>query len=121
MSNQEMMTRMAYRASSNPDYIAYLFELYSSAEKTEWSAIARQLGLDEIRLARVALSRRPRQETFDEDIERIAEYVEVDVTELLSILRHAEALEVFRANSNRTGKRWLMAARDKEDENESDI
>jgi hypothetical protein len=121
MNDQEMMVNMARHATANPDYVAYLLELYGQTEKLEWHDVAEHLGLDDTRFARLALCRRPRKESFGEDVERIAGYIHIEAPRLLVLFRRAETIEAFQARSGRIGRQWLMAARDRDDEGDSDI
>ena len=86
----DLLIKMACRAGSDTALMAALLKQYAEARHLSWEQMAERLGLDGVRLARLALCRRPRPQHLIEDVEQIAQYVGLEREALLRFLRHAE-------------------------------
>ncbi|MCW3052304.1 MAG: hypothetical protein JWN14_1474 [Chthonomonadales bacterium] len=107
--------------------LASALHRYAVAEGQTWTELAQALGCSVDGLNQVALCRPPRPESFVADVEAIAaDYVDAD--HLLPLLRR---LQVFAAFAERAaeapvdrnaepGRAMLLAARDREEEDEGE-
>lgn len=113
--------RRAIAAKSN--LLAYSLHRYAMDEGMNWDQLARSLNVDTDALNQVALCPPPRNDRFMADVEEIAaNYVDADL--LLPLLRRLQVHEALRNTTPTEELGWqpahtLLAARDKETEEES--
>jgi len=87
---QTTTLKLAHRASQDKSLIAFLIDSYCEKEKLGWDEIATQLWIDDYKLAKLALCRRPRPAQFSEDIAQISNYIGIQPEHLSRFLRNAE-------------------------------
>jgi hypothetical protein len=96
-----LMRNMAQRASRDRSLMASLIARYSENKNLQWDGIAAQLWIDNAKLAKLALCRRPTKSNFSAEIAQIVDYVGVDREKLLDFIRTAESIPVAQATQTR--------------------
>jgi hypothetical protein len=122
------------RIQDDKDFFASVIEAYKESTNFDDEALAKDLGLSKLDLARLALCRRPNsdKQIFADQVRQIAEYVGTEANKLATIVRHVEALESLKQlPESSAGKEippqqmkfvpgLITAARDKSDSDEED-
>jgi hypothetical protein len=90
-----MLARFTRRLAQEPDFISTLLQAYIEQEGLDDQALAAQLGIDLSAYHRLAMCRQPRRDHFARDIQQIATFVGADMTELLRVLRQANAVQAL--------------------------
>jgi ferric-dicitrate binding protein FerR (iron transport regulator) len=85
--------KLAQRASKDPALMASLIDQYSETMNLRWEDVANQLWIDNYRLAKLALCRRPRRAKFSDDVAQVSHFVGVDSERLTGFIQHAEGLK----------------------------
>jgi hypothetical protein len=109
--------RTAELAAMRPGFLASVFAHIQRVEELDRTALAHRLGTTPERLDRMALCRRPRQESFRRDLEMIAARFNADIDALAQTIRLADALESFSAGDTAAG--LLAAARDADEDHDA--
>jgi anti-sigma-K factor RskA len=91
--NNELLIRMAQRASEDDELLASAISRFARDEGLDWNQVANRLRIDPVALAELALCRRPRAKLFVEDIADVADYVGISRRVLADLVRHDEVLE----------------------------
>jgi hypothetical protein len=89
----QTLIRMAQRAEKDVSLLASFISQYRERKGLSWDEVARQLHLDAVQLARLALCHAPRKSCYSEDISQIAAYVGMDHAALKRFLHPAEELQ----------------------------
>lgn len=87
--NQSLI-RMAKQASDNASLMASLIRRYGEKKGISWEAIAKELRIDSLQMARLALCRTPSRTSYAEDIAQIADYVGMNRALLQRLVRQRE-------------------------------
>jgi len=114
MSNDRLIS-MAKRAAKNPTLIAYLIDKLVTSESSSWKAVSRSQEISIEKLAKLALCKRPRKNYWIADMTEIAEYLALDVNVIATFITEIENLDDLQSS---TDDQLLMAARDRDDEEE---
>jgi len=114
------LENMARRLESDPFFLACPLKLYQKSEGLSEDTLAAGLKCSKEALLSVRLCRAPagEEESFHDDIERIAARFSVDVDALAEAVRRGQAL--FHMTSGRKPSRTLLAARDGDSERSTD-
>lgn len=124
--NRKALRRAVELAAENPFFLASALRAYRSFNSLDDAALAAHLGCSLEDLPRLALCRRPGLDptVFRKEAEQIAAYASVRAERLARLLREVESLEALqaaeRSGTTTSGRGFLMAARDRGDE-EKDI
>jgi mannose-6-phosphate isomerase-like protein (cupin superfamily) len=94
--SDDVLIRLAQRASSDPDLMASLIAQYCAARDAGWEQAAEALGLEAGQLAKLALCRRPRPDRFDQDTALIAQYVGLEAAALARFVHDAQRAAAHR-------------------------
>ena len=118
MSNH--LENMARRLESDPFFLACPLKLYQTSEGLSEDALAASLGCSTDSLVSIWLCRAPagEEESFQDDIGRIATRFSVDGDALAEAVRRGQAL--FHMTSGKAKSSTLLAARDGESEQDPD-
>ncbi len=84
---QELLVKMAKEAANNDTLIASFIHAYCHKNNTTWADVAKQLNSTEEQLAKLALCRRPKTQTFTQDLVQISHYTNLNV-DLLTTFMH---------------------------------
>jgi hypothetical protein len=121
-----LLRRAAERAVAQPFFLASALQTYADAERLDDTQLAGRLGCSVAALTALRLCRRPADQTFAADVQRIAERFAVDSLQLAELLRMVDALDLLErvppSESTTTSVPeggFLAAARD-EDESDRD-
>lgn len=114
--SDEILARAARRAIRGPaPLIASLIEVWRRAFRSD---AATELAVSDRVLNELALCLRPYPERWVEDVSEIAQDLDIDLDQLISFLRAAEAVERFKmahpSNTAQAGR--LLAARDHDED-----
>lgn len=114
------LENLACRLESDPFFLACPLKLYQKSEGLSEDALAAGLKCSKEALLSVRLCRAPEgeEQSFQDDIERIAVRFSVDADALAEAVRRGQAL--FHITSGRNASGTLMAARDGDREREND-
>jgi len=114
------LENMARRLESDPFFLACPLKLYQKSEGLSEDTLAAVLKCSKDAILSVRLCRAPagEEESFQDDIERIAGRFSVDADALAEAVRRGQAL--FHMTSGRTASAPLLAARDRDKEREND-
>ena len=106
------LENMARRVECDPFFLACPLELYRKSEGLSEDALAAGLKCSKEALLSIRLCRAPagEEESFHDDIERIAARFSVDADALAEAVRRGQAL--FHMASGRNASGTLLAARD---------
>jgi hypothetical protein len=106
------LENLARRLKSDPFFLACPLKLYQSSEGLSEDTLAAELKCSKEALLSVRLCRSPagEEESFPDDIERIAARFSVDADALAEAVRRGQAL--FHMTSDRNASSTLLAARD---------
>jgi hypothetical protein len=85
----EILTTMARQAEHNETLLASHIRAYADHHDMDWAGVARQLALTSDQLSRLALCRVPRRDRYAEDVDHIAEYVDIESATLAWFLEGA--------------------------------
>jgi ferric-dicitrate binding protein FerR (iron transport regulator) len=85
----EILTTMARQAERNETLLASHIRAYADRHDMDWAGVARQLALTSDQLSRLALCRVPRRDRYAEDVDHIAEYVDIESATLAWFLEGA--------------------------------
>jgi hypothetical protein len=107
-----LRSRLAERASFDPEFIGYVLDRYCTAEGITTRSLVGLLRIDEAVLPSLRLCRRPRVDQFGEDIIAVAAHVGADVIALAAILREASAIDAMTGDSI-SERGFLLAARER--------
>lgn len=119
-----LLTQLAGRFKTNPDYLASVLSTYQRQERLSDDALARRLSITVEDLPRLALCKRPVSQgvAFRTAVQQIAHYSGANELALLIMLRQVEIVGNFQAlpapvaeNTTRQLAGVLAAARDHED------
>ena len=94
-----LLARVARRASQRPDYLGWVFGLYSRAEGATEQDFCTRLGISTLDFQRLHLCLRPREQSFAVGVAQITAKFELDAGELARIIRHVEAMEAMKQES----------------------
>ena len=111
--DQVLTAKVAARLAESPKFMAWVISKYKEFEGIDDHAVARKLGLDVNGLNHLALSGRPRDMLFTEDLETIATRHKIDQLALAELVRRVEAVETFRTYQGVAASGLLAAARDR--------
>ena len=114
------LENMARRLESDPFFLACPLKLYQKSEGLSEDTLAAGLKCSKEALLSVRLCRAPagEEESFLDDIERIAARFSVDADALAEAVRRGQAL--FHMTNNRNTSSTLIAARDRDRKRGSD-
>jgi hypothetical protein len=114
------LENLALRLERDPFFLACPLKLYQQSEGLDEGSFAAGLKCSKDALLSVRLCRAPagEEESFLDDIERIAARFSVDADALAEAVRRGQAL--FHMTSQRDGSGTLLAARDGEREQGTD-
>ena len=84
---QELLVKMAKEAATNDTLIASFIQAYCQRNNTTWADVARQLNSTEEQLAKLALCRRPKTQTFTQDLVQISHYTNLSVDLLTTFMQ----------------------------------
>jgi hypothetical protein len=117
MSHLEQLTM---RLVEDDFFLASVLKEFAESEQLDEQGLANFLGCKKDILIPLYLCRRPRGESqsFRKDIEMISERFGLNLESLVDILRRADALQSLRGLTEYSG--FLMAARDKENQEDED-
>ncbi len=119
-SKHPSLERLALLAQGRPNLLAGPLALYQEQEGLDDRQFAAVLGCDIEMLPKLALCERPRPAPhFRADVERIANYIQVDVMQLAMLIRAAESREALSSRQH-ASQPTLLAARDYEDAEEDE-
>ncbi|MBN1147120.1 MAG: FecR domain-containing protein [Anaerolineales bacterium] len=90
----ELMVKMAKQASEDDSLMAWLICHYGEIKGMRWEEIATQLWIDDSKLAKLALCRRPDQLKFTKDVTQIAKYAGIERRRLVQFIEAAESAQV---------------------------
>jgi hypothetical protein len=109
------LSNMARRVESDPFFLACPLKLYQNSEGLSEDALAAALGCSKDSLVSIRLCRAPagEEESFHDDIERIATRFSADADALAMAVRRGQAL--FQMTTDGTTSGTLLAARDAHD------
>jgi hypothetical protein len=128
-NDETMLLKLAAGLEGNPDFMSHVLARYCQIEGLDKDALAGELGIPLFLLARLALCKRPDSDSpnFINEITEIADFVLVDETRLMRIIREVDSLnalgnviiegqteEIISGNPFSNG--ILAAARDREEE-----
>jgi len=118
MSNH--LENMARRLESDPFFLACPLKLYQMSEGLSEDALASRLKCSKDALLSVRLCRAPagEEESFIDDVERIAARFSVDADALADAVRQGQAL--FHMTSAQNSSGTLLAARDRDNDHNAD-
>ncbi len=85
----EILTTMARQAEHNETLLASHIRAYASRHNMDWAGVANQLALTSGQLSKLALCRVPRRDRYSEDVDSIAEYVDIEPATLAWFLEGA--------------------------------
>jgi transcriptional regulator with XRE-family HTH domain len=110
---------LARRLETESDFLASALATYADAENLSDEDLATRLGCETSRLAAIRLCRMPRSAPahFRQDINRIAEAFQIDALVLAEAVRLATTVAAFDSRESNAG--YLMAARDRTEEQEA--
>ena len=114
LNDAALLERMIRRASGHTEYLGWIFARYAEIEKKHDKEIAELLGLPIHDLYRLYLCLRPRREFFLQDVRHIAQSFAIDAADLSKLVRHVEALDQMKEQSETDGSSdagLLLAAR----------
>jgi len=86
-----LFLKMAQQATKDPALLAAYIDAAAKKEPGGWRAVALRLHIDEQRLAKLALCRRPASHQFDTEVRQIAALVNADPVSLSLFLRDPAA------------------------------
>ncbi len=86
-----LLLKLARQAAKDPDLLAGQIDAWARNEPGGWPAVAARLQIDECRLAKLALCRRPASRRFEADVQQIAGVVNVDPAALTQFLNQPAA------------------------------
>jgi hypothetical protein len=110
----------ARRAQFEPWTLGRLLSALCEQERTCDKDLTTELRCDASTLRWLYLCRAPTDSHFAQNIEQIARRFGVDASRLAALVRRADALEALAANTvNAEERKFLLAARDREDGEES--
>jgi transcriptional regulator with XRE-family HTH domain len=112
------LQQLARQASMRPFFLGYAFERIATQQGYSEKDIASSLGCDIQTLIRLRLCRAPdvSAPTFIDDVQQIAERYSIDWATLLSLVKEALIIDVMSKNETDDDSGWLMAARDRDDD-----
>lgn len=114
-TDQALLRRAARRAGARPSFLALALLAYARAEGLDDPALARRLGCPPADLPALLLCRRPSQDSFRADVERIAERFGLDAAPLAEAIRLAEGVDALgKATRQARAGPLLAAARDRD-------
>ncbi len=115
---ENFLTHAAKRMAKRPFFLGSALESYQEYEQLDEAGLASYLGIEATQLSRLGLCRRPdpTSSTFRQDVTAIAQRFGFPPNKLANLLRRVAAYE----ESENTTPGFLMAARDREDEPESE-
>ena len=74
----DLLLTMAKQASKDETMMASLIQEFSQYKVGGWDQVSSHLWIDQSRLAKLALCRRPRETKLEEDQAQIADYIGMD-------------------------------------------
>jgi len=120
--DRKAIRRAVELAAENPFFLASALEAYRSLNGLDDTALADYLDCSLEDMIRLAFCRRPGLDptVFRKEVEQIAAYAPVKAERLAQLLREVESLEALqmaeRGGATASGRGFLMAARDRADE-----
>jgi transcriptional regulator with XRE-family HTH domain len=90
MDREAFLLRAARRARQEPSFLGSVLARYQERYGLTDAMLARELGVDELAVARLALCGLPRPNSFAEDVRAIAERTGVSPLQLARILREEQ-------------------------------
>jgi len=105
-------TNLAARVRDDVLFLGSALSDYARSEQLDRAGLAAAPGVEVAALPALELCRRPRPDSFRQDVERIADAFGARVETVAEAVRRSDALEVFRAAKGDSGA--LMAARDRD-------
>ncbi len=83
----ELLTKMAQQARNQESLLASLIAQQCERRGITWEMFGARLGLEAEQLARLALCRRPRNDTIGQDLAQIAQYVSLEKEKMAQVAR----------------------------------
>jgi 5-methylthioribose kinase len=113
-------SKLGELAARNPFFLGSVIESVASRDGLSDDALADRLGCAGINLARLRMCRAPNADapTFADEVRRISDYCCADFAGLISIIKDWQISSAVRDASTAHDSGWLMAARDREPEDE---
>jgi hypothetical protein len=90
---QVTLSMISRRASQNASMMASVINRYCYARGLSWNNLATELQINNTQLTQLALCRRPHGERYQEDVEQIAAYIEIDEAKLAWLISQVERTE----------------------------
>ncbi len=112
------LENMARRLERDPFFLACPLKLYQKSEGLSEDMLAAGLKCSKEALLSVRLCRAPAEESFQDDVERIATRFSVDAFALAEAVRQGQAL--FNMKSAQTSSGTFLAARDSDKKRKND-
>jgi hypothetical protein len=110
------MARLTQRLQESSQFMSSALISYQKLEKLNEEDLVEHLGTTPAMLVRLAICRRPNcdSEQFSYQLRKIADYTNINVERLATLLRQVESLEGFCSTPDIVGlqKSFLAAARD---------
>ncbi|MDQ3801945.1 MAG: hypothetical protein M3384_21180 [Acidobacteriota bacterium] len=131
--SETMLLNLAAGLEDDPAFMSHVLARYCRMERMDKDALTGELGIPLFLFARLALCKRPEADSpdFINEIGEIADYVPVDETKLVRIIRQVDSLSAFSSApsdseteeipaSNPFSVGTLAAARDRDEDEDSD-
>jgi hypothetical protein len=116
MSNEtDWLDSAALRAQEERWTLGCRLSRLAELEGGSTGDIAAELNCDAVTVRWIFLCRRPAEESFTQDVERIASRFSLDVKRLAALIRRAEAVAALGADTHDASESILLAARDRQD------
>ena len=114
------LRHVAERTRNEPWTLGRLLSRYCTLESSTEGEIATELGCTPDTLSWIFLCRTPSQKGFRDDVESIAQRFGLEPSRLAALVRRADAVVALAAPYHNAGDgELLLAARDREDEEDS--
>jgi hypothetical protein len=114
-----ILTPLVKKAIKDPFFVGWALDSYSKSNGSTISAEVGRIGCDPAKEYALCLCRLPSSDDpdFGSRIQKVANEFSCDEQKLLHLVRQAQVMKVFSAITDETDSGYLMAARDR-DENE---
>ena len=117
-SRDNWLESAARRAQRETWTLGWTLSRLAELEGTSGYELAAELNCDAETVQWLFLCRSPSGERFAEDVERIASRFSLDTTRLAGLVRRADAVTALAASEPAASESILLAARDREDNND---